>query len=495
MHIQATHHMPSVHAQYYTNPVQNQRAHTIAKNHRTASFQATDTQLPEQVQSPLSSSLGQLVQQINSPTAPSLTQQAPQGQTGSLSSSVDKPETDNPWNTNRGDIMLFGDPVENRIVPMKLSTFERLPDIDIDAQRVYSADHITDDKAYVMNRGSNYMTVLERNASGEFKETGDIDLPFWPRTGAKNTQLGLELVTGIDKPMFGLIDYTKDELVAAGGRNIVTQGSINNYDGENATGHGIWVSGNQFILPDRENSTLDLYQAQPKNGSWEVLKQDSMTLPSSTHTTHGGPDEGIFYAALEGDPQTNTPSGLAKLALNGDTIELQGIANMPLTGLDDQGTHHPAFHPNGKDIYVGDNSGYVHIVDKDSMQITQTTPAGKGAGHVAFVPERNMAIVTNHHDTFISVIDMTNHSLMKNVEVAEDAPEFDEALQAHTARIDPDKNYYYNFASDSGTFFRVNLDTLKKDGEIYTGGTPKQASQPGELTLGYTGEVGQQSTA
>lgn len=405
------------------------------------------------------------------------------------------PSSNNPWQTERGDLMLFGDPANNRIVPMKLSTFERLPDIPIDAQKVYSADHITDDKAYVMNRGSDFITILNRDSTGAFKESGNIELPFHPRTGAKNTQLGLELITGVDKPMFALVDYTRDKLVASGGRDEVTQGTIGNYDGENATGHGTWVSDNQFILPDRANSTLYLYQVSPQaDGEWSVQLQDSARLPSSTHTVHGGGDPHIFYAALEGNPATQTPSSLAEITVQNNELQVSRTTDMPLSGNDDQGTHHPAFHPDGQHIYVGDNAGFVHVVDKDSMQIEHSIPAGKGAGHVSFVPERNLAIVTNHHDSFITIIDMNNHTWLKNIEVATDSPAYDEALQAHTARLSPDHRYYYNFASDSGTFFRVDLESLEKDGEIYTGGTPKQASQPGELTLGYNGAVGTPTT-
>jgi hypothetical protein len=58
-------------------------------------------------------------------------------------------------------------------------------------------------------------------------------------------------------------------------------------------------------------------------------------------------------------------------------------------------------------------------------------------------------------------------------------------LQAHTGRVSPDSQYFYNFGSDSGTFFRINLDTLEMDKSVYTGGTPKQASQPSELGSDY----------
>lgn len=475
-------------------------AHTTTKMPFTAPYQQASPQpnpqaftMPQpspQLQQWLYQLIAQLIQQLQH-----YQNQLQQPDTPSTIKPIDEHPSTNPWQTDRGDIMLFGDPATNRIVPMKLSTFEQLPDIPIDAEKVYSADHITDDKAYVMNRGSNFMTVLERNTNGEFKETDTVSLPFHPRTGAKNTQLGLELVTGVDKPMFALVDYNQDTLVASGGRDIITQGTIGNYDGENATGHGTWVSDDQFILPDRANSTLYLYQVTPYEDEhghheWSVKLQDSAQLPSSTHTVHGGGEPGVFYAALEGNPATNTPSGLAEITVDDDELQVSRIANMLMTGNDDQGTHHPDFHPDGQHIYVGDNSGFVHVVDKDTMRIETSIPAGKGAGHVTFVPERNIAIVTNHHDSFVTIIDMENHTWLKNIEVATDSPAYDEALQAHTARLSPDHRYYYNFASDSGTFFRIDLESLEKDGEIYTGGTPKQASQPGQLTLGYNGATG-----
>ena len=400
------------------------------------------------------------------------------------------PPNTNPqaWDTARGDLMLFGDPTNSRIVPMKLSSFERLPDIPIDGKKVYSADHVTDDKSYVFNRESNYITVLERNPDTKaFETTADkIDLPFHPRTGAKNTQLGLNLVTGVDKPMFALIDYTKDELVAAGGRNQVTEGSINNYDGENATGHGDWVSDNQFVLLDRENNTLSLYGVNKVKDSWEVELQDTLTAPSSIHDISGNKATGIFYAALEGNPAAGIPAGVGELQLNGKNLELTRTTLFP-GELSQQGAHHLDLHPNGQEIYIGDNSGKLYVINRENMEITATVAVGKGAGHTTFIPDKNIAVVTNHWDKFVSVIDMTTHQLIKNIEVAKDIPEQSAFLQAHTARVSPDKQYYYNFASDSGTFFRINLDELKLEGELYVGGTPRQASQPGELTLGYTG--------
>lgn len=399
---------------------------------------------------------------------------------------------DNPWNTSRQDIMLFGDPALNRMVPVRLSTFEVLGEVPVDAERVYSADHITDDKAYIMNRGSDFMSIMLRNPdTGEFElQEETIDLPFFPRTGAKNTHLGLELVTGVDKPMFGLVDFTTDEVVATGGRDEVTQGSIDNFDGENATGHGTWVSEHQFILPDREAQTLTLYNVERDGkGGWNVNEQDQIKLPSSMHNVFSGPIDGTFYAPLEGDQSENEPAGIAEFTINGGDLQLTRTVSIPGNNVEDQGTHHPSISPDGKSMYVGDNSGFVYVVDLETLSVTDSIPAGKGAGHVSYVPDSTLAVVTNHHDTFVTVFDTSTNEVVRHVEVATDSPEYDDALQSHTGRFSEDGRYFYNFATDSGTFFRVDLQTMELDGEIYVGGTPKQASQPGELTLGYDGDL------
>jgi hypothetical protein len=42
--------------------------------------------------------------------------------------------------------------------------------------------------------------------------------------------------------------------------------------------------------------------------------------------------------------------------------------------------------------------------------------------------------------------------------------------------IDKSGKYYYNFWSDGGVFFRLNLDTLNIDSSVYVGGIPIQGN-------------------
>ena len=350
----------------------------------------------------------------------------------------------------------------------------------VDGEKVYSADHITDDKAYIMPRGSNFIQVLNRNGEGEFVPGEKLELPFHPRTGAKNKDLGLELISGTDKPMFALVDTNADKVVATGGRNEVTQGSINNYDGENATGHAQWISDDQFLFGDRQNNELALYRVSKDQGQWNVEKTDSITSPSSIHTFFGKQEVSdnvhTVYASMEGDDSaSNAGASVAELRIEGDNIILG--RQVEISG----GTHHPGLHPDGKHMYVPTANGKVDIVDRETMTIVDSVSAGKGAGHVVMIPEKDLALIVNHNDTFMTAIDLKTHEKIKDFTVATDVPEYDQALQAHTGRVSPDKNYFYNFATDSGTFFRVDLNSLEVDKQLYVEGTPKQAAQPGEL--------------
>lgn len=389
---------------------------------------------------------------------------------------------ENPLLTDRGNLSIFGDTTNNRLLVMNNATFEMVQEIPVPGgESVYSVDYVTPEKGYITPRASNFVQVLEQSAEGPFVLGERIPLPFAPRTPNRNDSNGLVLYTGSDKPMWALIDSETDKVVAQGGRDEVTQGSFSNYDSRWATGHGQWISDTQFLVPDRESKEISLYSvAQDPNGNWDVTKTDTLDLPESVHTFFGTKtnDNGdiLTYAPGEGsNANNNEDSHLYQLKVSGDSLSIHRSVNT--TG----GLHHPGTHPDGKVLYVPTSNATVDIVDIETFEILKTIPAGKGAGHVTFIPERNLALINNHGDEFVTAVDMRDHSVIKHIPVTTDNPDVDDSLQAHTARVGKEGNYYYNFATDQGTYFRINLDTLELDGTVFTGGTPKQASQPGEI--------------
>ena len=395
---------------------------------------------------------------------------------------------ENEFLTDRRDISIYGDTTLNRMVVMKLSAMKMIQEISVDAESVYSADYVSADKSYITPRGSNFFVLLHRNADGKFVKGKKVALPFAPRTPNRGKNNGLILFSGANKPMFALIDSKTDQVVVTGGRDEVTLGNFDNYDSKWATGHAQWINDEQFILPDRENYKLSLYRVSKENNIWKAEETDAVVPTASVHTFFGkrvlSNGDITIFSPGEGhgtgdEPNDNSDAYLYELKISGDHITIHRQLNVA------GGLHHPGLHPEGHVIYVPTSNGQVQIVDRDSFDVINTLQAGKDAGHVVFIKERNLALIVNHSDTFMTAIDTTTHQKIKDFEVAKDDPDHSTSLQAHTGRVSPDKKYFYNFASDSGTFFRVNLDTLEVDKTVYTGGTPKQASQPGELGSGH----------
>ena len=81
--------------------------------------------------------------------------------------------------------------------------------------------------------------------------------------------------------------------------------------------------------------------------------------------------------------------------------------------------------------------------------------------------------MTNHKDTFVSIIDTVNYTLVKNVKVS-GPQQHGEILQSHTSFLHPDMNYFYAFATDNGVFYELDLNDLEVKRTLETHGTPLQ---------------------
>jgi DNA-binding beta-propeller fold protein YncE len=138
------------------------------------------------------------------------------------------------------------------------------------------------------------------------------------------------------------------------------------------------------------------------------------------------------------------------------------------------GAHHASLHPDGKSIYIGSYEGTMFVIDKDSLELQDTFNTGLGLGHVAFVPERNMAITTNHYAPFKTIVDVSdpkNNRIIKNLNVAKaDTGNTGKRLQSHTSHTDPDEQYFYSVSSLDGKFYAIDLDRLEVVGSVTMSG-------------------------
>jgi DNA-binding beta-propeller fold protein YncE len=376
---------------------------------------------------------------------------------------------------------FYGDRLDDRVVVLDVDNMtltETIDTVGVDPYPVDQAGKL--DKVYAITRSSNSIDVIDAST---LQPMGLIELQHYPRSSeAYNATLGLQLVTGADKPMASLIDVNTDTVVAVVGDNIAVDPI--DYGGSNATGHPFWFDDNKFALIDRGNRVIKMYKVvQNKRSVWKTVLLDTISTPTAVHhfikrdtSTLSGADKHTYYALSEGSPENGIAPSILKYVLKHNTLNFKAEAKLAKDGskiVSKMGSHHADLHPNGKLIYVGSLEGHIYIVNMKKMQVVKKIKAGYGAGHTTFVAERSLAIVTNHKDTFITIINTDRNEKIKNVTVSGISIN-EEILQSHSSFVHPNMDYFYAFATDNGVFYELDLETLTVSRTVKTGGTPLQ---------------------
>lgn len=366
----------------------------------------------------------------------------------------------------------YGDKLLDRVVVVDVNTMtldEEIYTTGVDPYPVDQAGNLG--KVYAVTRGSDSMDIIDANT---YEHLGLVEMDHHPRSAeAFNAYLGLQLVTGADKPMASLVDVETDMVVATVGDNTVYDPN-GDYGGSNATGHPFWLDDNVFILIDRPNRKVTVYHVrQNKQGVWKTRELSSIATPTTVHHFLQAAKKNEFFALAEGSETENYSPVVVKYKYASGELVEQSRAYLADGYVEDMGAHHANMHPDGIHMYVPSAEGTMFVLNIDTMEFEATIPVGLGAGHTTFVPERNLAVVTNHKDTFISIIDTVDYTLIKNIEVS--GPQMNGAiLQSHTSFLHPDMNYFYAFATDNGVFYELDLRKLEIKRTLETGGTPLQ---------------------
>lgn len=381
---------------------------------------------------------------------------------------------------------FYGDKVLDRVVVIDVPRMKLVGTVDTIGKTPYPADQAGKlDKIYAITRGSESIDVIRADT---LENLGLIELNHKPRSGESyNARLGLAIIAGANKPLTSVIDVMNDTVVAEAGVNIETVQTRDN-GGSLSSGHPVWFSKNRFGVIDRANRLIQLYGIEKVEDDnlvhhWEVTLLDEVSTPTSVHhvlhrdiSMLSPQEKREFYALAEGSANEGIHPAILKLHLSpDDRLTLVDQVNLDRFDPSIMSSHHADFHPDGVHIYVGSAEGHLFVVNRLSMAIERVIETGKGTGHTRFVPERNLAIVTNHHDTFVTVVDTRKHRKITDVTVSGPKTQ-DQILQSHTNFVSPDSRYYYAFASDNGVFFELDLKTLRVSRTLTTGGAPVQGS-------------------
>jgi DNA-binding beta-propeller fold protein YncE len=381
---------------------------------------------------------------------------------------------------------FFGDPLLERSLVIDMEQMELIKEIPSAGENTYNVEIMDSNgstgKIYTMTRGSYSFDVIDAKT---LETTTTIPLAHFPRSGAYNAVLGLMLISGKNKPMSSLIDVKTDQVIKIIGKN--EQTSPSDYGGSNATGHPFWMTDSKYVLINRAKRTIQLFKVKKVDEQWHSYPLWEIQTPTSVHHLLRGGDilgmnGGItseteetdtFYAVTEGSHQDGIAPSIIEIKLNLNKIAIEREVSIGFDANVEKGTHHAAFHPTLPYIYLPSKEGKLYVIDTVGMKLITTIETGKGSGHVCFVPKRNLAMVTNHHDTYVTIIDTNTHTKVKNIKVSGESIN-DTILQSHTQYLDEAQDHIYAFASDNGIFYELDLETLEISRTLDTGGTPKQ---------------------
>ena len=382
---------------------------------------------------------------------------------------------------------LYSDPLLERTLAIDINKMKLKKEIYSHGKNTYNIDildrNATLNKIFVMTRGSNSIDIINTKTLQTIKT---IKLKHYPRSSAYNHVLKLMLISGKNKAMSTIIDAKTNNIILEIGEDKLTHPK--DYGGSNATGHPCWLSKNQFILINRENRTVYLYKLINNNGIYTTKLQDKITTNTSIHhfiregifnTDITGTKKDFnsnintFYAPTEGSFKSHIAPSILKIKIINNKFKILNEVSLGFDKNIQKGLHHIIFHPNKKLIYAPSKEGALYIIDYINMKILSKIKTGKGSGHVVFAQKKDLAIVTNHTDKFITIINTKINTKIKDIIVSKEQIH-NEMLQSHTQYIDDNEDYFYAFATDNGIFYELNLNTLKITRTLYTGGTPKQ---------------------
>jgi len=411
------------------------------------------------------------------------------------------------------DIVHFADEhnPHNRLITLDSRKMKLLNTVEVEGSLNHHSDTMGEIRTakYMMMvpKGSNFVTVREIK-SGKFVKK--IKLPFRPRSAdAYNKKYDLVLLNSRDRPAGVLIDATKLKIVGKAGFNITcnkpnivapynglyAEEDIDNlmcttsdFGGDQISGHPIWISSEAFVLLDRSNRLLHVYSIHKSRNGWRTKLEQTIKTDTALHQLI--PRSKLFYnrtffGMTESNPSQKKIAGVYKFRRVGNKLRKIKFTKLTKREIDGVNGHNLYITPNKLYLYapVGAtfengkfNRGGIFVVGTYSMRVKKFIKTGFGAGHVNFSTRYKMAMVTNHKDKYVTAINYLRHKFIRNIPLKFKSEDIFSLYQSHAPYIEPTGRYFYNFWTDGGVFFRINLRRLTLDKSVYTGGIPIQGN-------------------
>ena len=327
----------------------------------------------------------------------------------------------------------------------------------------YPADFVSNGLIYVSTRGLESIQPIEidnddmpapiclhyngtvhkprSTTSNRNRETG---------TGfAKDVKPEFAAISGADKVYLTIIDASTGSIVRRFGSG--DKGERRDFGGGTACGHPAWVSDGVLLL-DRINRLIELYHPDQKGDK----PLATVKVPTSAHHIEKLGER--IFAFCEGNITEKINPQIIEIAVECNSMTIVKTCTLPTVGNNDTGfgAHHLTIDTENNYIYAGVSNGRLYHVDLDDLSVQQIIKTGKGCGHVTICKEVELAVTTNHTDSFMSVFSLVNGNLVRNITITDPIDSL-EKKQGHTSFWNATTELFYTTAASSGRFLEIDL--------------------------------------
>lgn len=305
-------------------------------------------------------------------------------------------------------------------------------------------------KAYVNNRGSEHLTVINT----ESLEAGeDIPLPNISFQLALSPDGKTVAVSYKNALKVSLIDVATDR-VSTLPLSETPEAPEGGFP-EKPMKHPHWSKDGRYLYV--QNNIEDLII---KIDTDTFTVADSIPMPGSNHDLVASSNDKILYAVNQ---DTNDLAEPMLTVIDAETDSIIENITIPLSPGETGFGHHGALTPDGKTFYFCNERGYsVSLVDTVNMEV-ESIEVGNGPGHPVFSRDNQNVFVIPHQDNIISVIDARSEEVIADIEAGTGKK------MAHSAYITDDGRYLYVINVYDKDIVKIDTVTMREVSTISIG--------------------------
>ena len=306
-------------------------------------------------------------------------------------------------------------------------------------------------KGYINNRNSDFLTVFNANS---YQNEGQVSLPGLSFQISLSPDGSILAVTYRNLLAVTLIDTATDSII----RTVSIGEDKSGFKGARMR-HPYWSADGQFVyVQDNVNNTIVKVQAASGN----IAATIAMT--GSNHYLQPDKTGKFLYACGE---SLATGSGAFISVIDTETASIYKTISIPLAAGETALGHHGEFSPDKKYFFYANSGGNtITVINTNSLEIEGTIHGNAGPGHLYTTKNGKRFFVLNHTDHVVSVIDIAQQKIIKEVAVGTGAN------QAHNGFFTSDGQYFYMINAEDGNLHKISVANLSSVSTVHIGTLP-----------------------